>query len=325
VRPDVEGGPRVDRDAAEVDAEGLPAEMTGRISEVSEMTDRISPGRWAAALWVCVAVGLPAGVGGSPPAAEPPRAVTAILGAMDWEIALVAGEMTDKRTRRHLGVTFTVGKLKGRPVVLAATGMGKVNASMVTTLLLDHFKPARVLFTGIAGGVNPKLRPGDVVIGEKLAQHDLGNVTGGGFRARGARNPVGGKRNPVMLPSDGELVALAQRVAKGVRFDAIQTDGGRRTPKVVSGVIVTGDIFVGSGEKRASLHKRFGAEVTEMEGAAVAQVCYQQGVPFLVIRGLSDEADENANRDLQRFFRIAAANAAKLTVALVDQLARKPG
>jgi adenosylhomocysteine nucleosidase len=273
---------------------------------------------------VCVCLGASVGPAGPGAAAGQQRreAVTAILGAMDSEVAPIVRQMSDKQTQRHLGVAFTVGKLNGRSVVVARTGVGKVNAAMVTTLLLDHYRPGEVIFTGIAGCVNPQMQPGDVVIGSKMVQHDLGNVTPRGLRARGVRSPVDGKRNPVFLGSDGELVALAERAAAKLAFDAIEAPDGRRRPEVRTGVIATGDVFVASGAKRASLRKRLGADAVEMEGAAVAQVCHQQKVGFLVIRGLSDRANENVHRDLRKFLQAAAGNAAKLTASVVGELTR---
>jgi len=261
----------------------------------------------------------------APPGEQQREPVTGILGAMGSETAPIAKELADRQTRRLLGVTFICGRLRGRRVVLAKTGVGKVNAAMVTTLLLDHFRPAEVVFTGIAGGVNPQLQPCDVVIGRKLVQHDLGNYTANGLKARGVRSPVDGSRNPVFLESAKRLVEAAGQVAKGVSFDPIKTPEGQRRPQVTTGVIATGDVFVASGQKRASLRKRLGADAVEMEGAAVAQICHQQRLPFLVIRGLSDKADENVHRDIRRFMQIAAGNAAKLTAAVVGRLARRAG
>jgi len=273
---------------------------------------------------VCFALIATARATGPARAPQPARRkdVTAILGAMHSEVAPILRLMTDKQTHKHLGVTFTAGTLNGRSVVLARTGVGKVNAAMVSTLLLENFGPSEVIFTGIAGCLNPKMHPGDVVIGQKLIQHDYGSVTAGGMRTSAARSPVDGRRNPVFFSCDARLVALAQRVAGKLTLDKIDTPAGPRQPRIQTGVIATGDVFVASRAKRTSLRKRHNADAVEMEGAAVAQICHQQKVPFLVIRGLSDDADETADQDLRKNVQAASANAVKLTTSVIAELAR---
>ena len=258
-------------------------------------------------------------------AAGEPSARTAIIGAFDEEVRLIQERMKDGSEQSFLGVTFSMGTLNGQPIVLAKTGIGKVNAAITTTLLLDRFKPSEVIFTGIAGGLNPSLLPGDVIIAGKLAQHDLGDFLTGGFSAKGVRNPTNGKRNPVFFPSDSVLVELSQQAATNTVFATVKTTKGERRPNVITGVIVTGDIFVGSEEKKQELRKRFSADAVEMEGAAVAQVCHQQGVPLVVLRSLSDQADRNAQADARRFYRTAARNSAELVFQLVGLLTKAKG
>lgn len=254
---------------------------------------------------------------------EKSQSVTGILGAFGEEGKIIKEAMSGKEIHQVMGIEFVSGRLEGRRVVLALTGVGKVNAAMTTTLLLDHFRPTEVIFTGIAGGLNPKLLPGDIVIAEKLAQHDYGTVTEQGFQKRSARNPIDGKRNPLFLPCDGRLVKLATGAAANTKFAAITIDGKAREPNIVEGIVVTGDVFVASREKVSSLIKEFGADAVDMEGAAVAQVCFQQKVPFLVVRSLSDKADDTAQVDVQQFYKIAAKNSASLVITLVGELAKK--
>jgi adenosylhomocysteine nucleosidase len=118
------------------------------------------------------------------------------------------------------------------------------------------------------------------------------------------------------------LAALAQKAASSVRFSLLRLGGKGRRPKVVKGIIATGDVFVASESKKAFLAKAFRADAVEMEGAAVAQVCYQQAVPFVVLRSLSDNADHRAEDDLEKFYKTAAKNSAALTLALLRGLAR---
>ena len=188
---------------------------------------------------------------------RPARAtrVTAILSAMTVEVERLGQELTDKTEMTVQGIRFTTGSLKDRRVVLAHSGIGKVNAAMTATLLVEQFQPTHILFTGIAGGLNPDLRPGDVVI-----------------------------------------------------------------PRVATGVIVTGDAFVASPAKKDALRKEFKADATEMEGAAVAQICWQRRVPCLILRSLSDSAGAKAPEDERLFEKSAAQNAARLVTGIIERL-----
>jgi adenosylhomocysteine nucleosidase len=239
--------------------------------------------------------------------------ITAVLGAFPAEVALIHSMIKQPKELVFQGIHFTDGILNGRHVVLAQTGIGKVNAAITTTLLLDHFNPREVLFTGIAGGTDPELSPGDLVIGTSVAYHDYGTVTPDSMMRRHTLNPVTLVENPIYFPCTKSLVQLAQSVSKTISFQTI----GKRAPKVVEGVIVTGDVFVSSIAATKQLHQKMNAEATEMEGAAVAQACFQQNVPFLVIRSLSDNASDNAHADVASFYKIAAENSANLIMAIV--------
>ncbi|MBA7655978.1 5'-methylthioadenosine/S-adenosylhomocysteine nucleosidase [subsurface metagenome] len=252
---------------------------------------------------------------------ENSRPVTAVLGAFEREIIMLEDELTDKQEQRIEGMKFASGRLNGKRIVVAWTGIGKVNAAMTTTLLIEHFRPNEVIFTGVAGGINPQLSPGDIVIAEKTAQHDSGTLWPDSFEHRGARNPLDGWRNPVFFPADERLLKLAVQAAEQVELETIKTSIGERTPRIVKGVVVTGDVFVASPEKCTELRNELGADAVEMEGAAVAQICYQQGIPCLVIRSISDKADEKAREDLGMFHTMAAKNSARLVTEMVELLA----
>ncbi|TKJ38273.1 MAG: 5'-methylthioadenosine/S-adenosylhomocysteine nucleosidase [Planctomycetes bacterium B3_Pla] len=246
--------------------------------------------------------------------------VTAILGAFEREVTLIEDRVTQRRERIIEGIRFISGKLNDRQVVVTWTGVGKVNAAMTTTLLIEHFKPKRIIFTGIAGGVNRDLQPGDIVIAERTAHHDMGTVWPEGLFFKGVKSRIGGYENPVFFPADKELVKLAQRAADGAMLESIRTLKGRRDPKIIKGVVVTGDAFIASADKCAELRKRLEADAVEMEGAAVAQICYQRQIPCLVIRSISDNADEGAVMDKQMFYIMAARNSASLVAEMVGLL-----
>lgn len=255
---------------------------------------------------------------------QPAAPLTCILGAFDDELVPFYQAMTEPKEEVLCGIHFAVGKLKGRAVIVCRSGIGKVNAAMVTTLLIQHYRPGEIIFTGIAGGTNPELRPGDIVIASKMAQHDFGNLTAEGMEVRGTKSPVNWMRNPVFIEPDARLLALAGAAAKRVKLADIEIADGKRQPRITKGVVVTGDILVASPTKKAGLRKALGADAVEMEGAAVAQVCRELRVPWLVVRSISDGADHNALQDIESFTALAAQNSAHLVMEIVAQLAARP-
>ncbi|MBD2701996.1 5'-methylthioadenosine/adenosylhomocysteine nucleosidase [Spirosoma sp. BT702] len=252
-----------------------------------------------------------------------PKPVIGLLGAFGAEVALVKESLKKPKAVMVDGVTFTCGRLGKQRVVLAETGIGKVNAAMTTTLLLSRFRPQKVLFTGIAGGTNPDLQPGDIVIARQTAHHDYGSITDKNTPTRQTRNAITKEFNPVFFPADSTLLHLAETVVSNVSFEGIPLASGgvsNRPVKVTTGTVVTGDVFVASPTKVSSLRADFGADATEMEGAAVAQVCYQIQVPHLIIRSLSDRADAEAHIAYDKFYPMAARNSAKVVIAIVKAL-----
>lgn len=249
-----------------------------------------------------------------------PKSITAILGAFDEEVIVLEEQLTQKQEQKIEQIRFVTGNLNGKRVVIATTGIAKVNAAMTTTLLIEHFRPSEVIFTGIAGAINPELAPGDVVIATKTAQHDLGMLTEDGIENEGAVNPIDGKQNPIFFETDPRLLKLAQKAANQTALKTIKTGTEEKTARTIKGVIITGDIFAASIPKRIELRNRLGADAVEMEGAAVAQICYQRSVPCIVIRGISDMADQKALEDLEKYLKIAASNSAAITAKLVELL-----
>jgi adenosylhomocysteine nucleosidase len=252
------------------------------------------------------------------PAQKAPGPVVAILGAFNEEVRLLQAAVQGKKESTFGGVRFVSGTLNGQSVVVAETGIGKVNAAMTTTLALMQFRPAAVIFTGIAGGVNPALNPGDLVIAQSTAHHDYETVTFDRQPSRQTRNAVTRQPNPAFFPADSVLLRHAQAAAPQVQLEPPHSGGPR--PQVTTGIVVTGDQFISSAARVAQLRTGFNADATEMEGAAVAQVCYQQGVSCLVIRSLSDRADENARNDMLSFYKTAARNSAALVMAILEKM-----
>ena len=267
-----------------------------------------------ALVWIAVLLLLVSGVGAAH------TSPVAILGAFDEEVEILEGQLVNPKAHTIEGIQFLTGTLSEQNVVIARTGVGKVNAAMTATLVIEHFHPNRVIFTGVAGGLNPDLQIGDIVIAQKTAQHDLGRLESAEIENMGTKNPINGKRNPVFFPADPRLLQVTETVLADLKLNPFQTPQGQRHPRIVRGTVVTGDVFVASDAKKTALHKNLGADAVEMEGAAVAQICWQHNVPCLVIRSLSDNAGANASEDFKKYYKIAARNSAALVTRIISQL-----
>lgn len=227
-----------------------------------------------------------------------------IIGAMDEEVALLRAQIAQCETITLAGVEFYQGTLNGLPVVLMRSGIGKVAAALSTTLLLDHFKPAHVVNIGSAGGFDPNLCVGDVVIGTELSYHDV-DVTAFGY----APGQLPGQ--PLAFTSDPNLVALAD--------DCLHTVAHVQTAR---GLICSGDVFMADPARVASVRALFPQmQAVEMEGAAIAHVCQQFGVPFVVIRGLSDIAGQESSTSFDEYLKVAARNSSLVVAAMAARLA----
>ena len=254
------------------------------------------------------------------PAAAFAQSVVGVLG-IAREIAPIEKRLQDVREVTVRGYVFRVGTLNGRQVVVGRSGAGKVNAAIIATLLINQFNPSAMLFSGTAGAIDPALHPGDVVIGATVAHHDAGLQAPDGIRRRGMRNAVTGELDPLLVPAPESLLALARGSSQGLRLPSIRTpDGGERTPRIVEGVIVTGDIFVADNARRIDLRAGLGATAVEMEGAAVVQTCRQFGVPCLVIRSITDRADGQAQASYDQFIATASENAATLVATVIGRM-----
>ena len=225
------------------------------------------------------------------------------------EIAPVEARLKAPTTTRIQDVVFTSGVIDGTPVVAARSGVGKVNAAIAATLLIDHFSPSAVVFTGTAGAIDPELNPGDVVIATAIGYHDFGDATTTGLVRSPTRNASSGRLDPAFFPADPALLAAARRAAVTMKSGHIR-----------EGLIVTGDTFVASPGNREDLRRQLNAAAVEMEGAAVAQVCAHLGVPLIVIRSITDHADGGAAGSYRQFLEVASRNAADLALATIREM-----
>jgi adenosylhomocysteine nucleosidase len=228
-----------------------------------------------------------------------------VMSAMPEELAAVLDELTLRDVVEAGGRRFHVGTLAGRDAVLVSSRMGKVAAAVTATMLLDRFACDAIVFTGVAGGAAPGVAVGDVVIGERLIQHDLD------------ASPIFPRYQVPLLgvsifDADPELSARAAAAAEAMAAHAGELLGpeaqrlGIDHPRVHRGLIASGDKFFASAADLAELRKRLPDTLAvEMEGAAVAQVAFEHDAPFVVIRVISDTADHAAPVDFARF--VAAA------------------
>jgi adenosylhomocysteine nucleosidase len=245
--------------------------------------------------------------------------LVAVIG-IPREIAPVEQRIEGSRVETLHGLTFTIGTTSGRRVIAVRTGVGKVNAAMAATLLLDHYSPAAVLLSGTAGAIDPGLSPGDVVMATGVGHHDVGSATSDRFLRAPTRSPATGKLDPVFFPADPALLAAARTAASAFAPERLAGFERERSPVVREGLIVTGDAFMAKRALRDELRHELNAIAVEMEGAAVAQVCARFGVPLLVIRSITDRADGDADSSYQRLVDGASRSAADLVLATIHAM-----
>lgn len=209
--------------------------------------------------------------------------VIGLIGAMDEEIELLLSAMEGTSQTTKAGITYSSGVIYGQRVVVCKSGVGKVNAAVTTQILIDTFGANRVIFTGVAGAVHPELNIGDIVISSTCVQHDM-DVTPLGF----ARGVIPYQETSEFV-ADSQLVELAEEACRSLEA----------TYKV--GKVLSGDQFVANVEFVAVLHEEMQGACTEMEGAAVAQACHMNGIPFVVLRSMSDKADGSAHANFADF------------------------
>lgn len=222
-----------------------------------------------------------------------------IIGAMSEEVQGFKKRLSNLDEERIGNLVFYTGVMHGKDIVLLETGIGKVNAAIGATLMIEAFDVEEIIFTGVAGGINEDLDLGDVVISRDLIQHDFDTS------AFGDKLGVIPRMDNSVFRADDELIELAVNAGKKLN--------GK---KVIVGRILSGDQFIASPEKITFLKKEFNGDCAEMEGAAVGHVCQIFDIPFVVVRTMSDKANSDAHTDYATFMRIAADN----SITLVDEM-----
>lgn len=233
---------------------------------------------------------------------------TAIVSALHDELASVLALMPDEHREVVGGREFWVGHLHGQDVVAVLSGIGKVSAATTATLLIDRFKVQRIVFTGVAGGLGPGVKVGDVVLARSFLQHDMDasplfprhEVPLYG-RSQFDADPA--LADSLELACERMLHQLPQQLGRST-VEAF----GLQSPRLHQGLLVSGDRFVATTAESAALQRELpDALAVEMEGAAFAQVCHDFGVPLAVVRTISDRADDAAHVDFPRFLREVAS------------------
>jgi adenosylhomocysteine nucleosidase len=243
---------------------------------------------------------------------------------MPDEIEHLSARLSSAAVSERAGLRFMSGTLEGRAVVLVEGGIGKVNSATVATLLIDRFDCGGLLVSGAAGGLDPALGIGDVVIAERLIQHDYGAAADGSFRTfRPGETPIGLPSQPIDYRLDAALRARIDAALQGFQPDFRMATPAAATPRQPTwrfGTVVSGDVFVNDEAMRLRLLSAFRAHAVEMEGAAVAQVAERYGVPCVVVRCLSDLAGADSHLDIVSFLSAAAREAAGVVRRLVQVL-----
>ena len=225
-----------------------------------------------------------------------------IIGAMDVEVNKFKEQMLGVSTETFSGVEFVSGTLWGHPTVVAVSGVGKVNAAICTQTMIMKYDPKFIINSGVAGGLSSGLNIADTVVATSVIQHDMDTSPLG--------DPVGfiSGLNLVEIPTDEVLSdkLLSAAIKSGVHS--------------IKGIIVSGDQFINSSEKKAFLKETFNAAACEMESAAIGHVCYKNSVPFSILRSISDNADDSSHISYTEFVQIAADNLEKIMKSFFGEI-----
>ena len=225
-----------------------------------------------------------------------------IIGAMDVEVENLKAQISDKKIDIISGIEFVSGKIDGKDVVVAKCGIGKVFAAICAEAMILNFKPDYIINTGVAGTLTGELSIGDVAISESVVQHDMDT------------SPIGDPKgllsgiNVINISADEKLIALAESIIKEQNINCKK------------GIIASGDQFIASKEQKDFIVSEFNAIACEMEGASIGHVCFVNNVKFLVLRAISDSADNSSHMDYPTFLKMASENSTKVTMEIIKRI-----
>lgn len=226
----------------------------------------------------------------------------AFIGAMDEEVILIKDRMEQVEIKTVAGMDFYKGILKGQETVVVRCGIGKVNAAVCTQILADLYQVKAIVNTGIAGSLCNEINVGDIVLSTDAMYHDV-DATHWGYPA--GKIP---RMDVEAFPADKKLMELAKKCCEEVNPDI----------RVFTGRVVSGDQFISEQAKKDWITDTFSAICTEMEGAAIGQAAYLNKIPFLIVRAISDKADENAKVDYKEFEEKAIRRSVNLSLAIAS-------
>lgn len=215
-----------------------------------------------------------------------------IICAMEVEAEGLIALCSDIKTEEIYGMKFASGKMHGKDVVIVVCGVGKVNAAMCTLALIERYKPNAIINSGVAGAVSPLVTIGDLVVALKSVEHDM-NTTA-----------LGDKQGEVSFPEGTKTYFECDKEISRKLFEACKNIPDTT---VKNGIVASGDIFISDRRQRLRINDRFSAIACEMEGAAIGHVCCRCGVPYGILRAISDDLDENQGMDFVKFTRLASA------------------
>lgn len=227
-----------------------------------------------------------------------------LIGAMVEEVDKIIQHMDRRTTIIKAGLQFYEGRIHQHEVVVVQCGVGKVNAAVCSQIMIDQFHTDLVLFTGVAGALHPALDIGDIVVSTECMHHDMDATALGFARGEIPYAPIS------VFPSDEHISALAYECSQ-------QLFPGR----VRRGRIVSGDQFIADRDEVRMLHEELDGVCTEMEGAAVAQVCHMNSIPHVIIRSMSDRANGDAPANFQQFCILAADHSYQIIECILRSLA----
>lgn len=226
-----------------------------------------------------------------------------IIGAMSEELEILLDDMDLQEQKIIANMSFSKGTLWGKNVVAVVCGIGKVNAAICTQILISEYHIDKIVNVGVAGGIHKDIYPGDIVIAENLVEHDMDTTSFGDPHGQIPRMDV------FDFKCDTKLVALAKSACTDL--EELNTFVGR---------IVSGDQFIANVEKIKWLEKEFSALACEMEGASIAHTCHLSNVPFVVIRSISDNANNGAHLDFEKFTPIAVKNSTDILKEMIIKM-----
>ena len=218
-----------------------------------------------------------------------------IIGAMSVEVEMLKDMMENVKVEKISQIDFYCGNLFGNDVIVAVSGVGKVNSAICTQTMILKYSPAAIINTGVAGGISNEISIGDLVIATAVVQHDMDS------------SPLGDPKglisgiNMIDIPCANYLVELLKKASESIE-----------NTNIFTGIIATGDQFINSNEEVNRISDEFSAIATEMEGGSIGHVCYVNGVDFCVVRSISDGGDNLSNMDFVEFLDLAVKKSIEL-------------